>query len=680
MNQPLPRRPAAQQEAIAQAWDAFVRMRWVRCTELVAALEQDRPVDTVTGLRVQVLSTLLELRKSTRLSAERLQQVLDLELRVRDEAEPWALAEMHLLSCRALRLSGAPGMALHHAAQAIEAFEQLQAWNLLIHALPVQMNLLNACGHFETVIALAPRWLSHSPALEDKVLMRVLGTAAEAHKNLAEAGQGSEHWQAALDMYGQALALAYKDGESLDVAAVEHINLALALAALGQTAPAQEQLDRFLDLSRRPELAASLSSVNARVWLAYCQGLIAHNSGDLPAAGAHWAAALTIGNTERANNLAVLIKTHEALLRHARPETEAALIGTSLDELIRLHREQTQQQQSLAAAGMTEFIHAAQLAGENRVLRGHTDELMREVSVRNDELRETVTRLQREMGLRERAEQALQQSHDQLELRVMERTEQLALASEALVRQERLASMGRLMAGFAHRLNTPLGNARLAMSSIHAQGRQFADAQQQPLTRQRLNDFVTLVNQASTLGEDALALASDLMEAFKEASALDHAEACCSYAPAAVIEQVAASMQRRLREADVELHLELAAVPAGWGLPGVLARVLRPLMDNALVHGQTDQRPGGIWVQLAAVGDEYRISIIDQGPGIAAARLQHIFEPFNAELHQARVGLGLHLAHSLSSNLLAGRLSAHSNEGQGCSFVLQLPQRLNTGS
>ncbi|HMK29416.1 MAG TPA: HAMP domain-containing sensor histidine kinase [Terriglobales bacterium] len=122
-----------------------------------------------------------------------------------------------------------------------------------------------------------------------------------------------------------------------------------------------------------------------------------------------------------------------------------------------------------------------------------------------------------------------------------------------------------------------------------------------------------------------------------------------------------------------------ASLPLVVGDLSALSQCLQNLITNAVKYGG-EKRWIGIDAQAipdGARGDEVQITVRDQGVGITAADLPHIFEPFYrspavaaAQIHGT--GLGLPLAKSIAE-AMGGRLSVASNPGAGSSFVLHLP-------
>jgi signal transduction histidine kinase len=95
------------------------------------------------------------------------------------------------------------------------------------------------------------------------------------------------------------------------------------------------------------------------------------------------------------------------------------------------------------------------------------------------------------------------------------------------------------------------------------------------------------------------------------------------------------------------------------------------------VHAFNEGEAGVIRIRADAIGEgQIRLRVSDNGKGIPATLLERIFNPFvTTKMGQGGTGLGLHIAHNIVTGILGGRLTASSEEGQGCEFVMLLPKQ-----
>lgn len=290
----------------------------------------------------------------------------------------------------------------------------------------------------------------------------------------------------------------------------------------------------------------------------------------------------------------------------------------------------------------------------------------------------------RDITDRKRAEEALEQ-------RVNERTSELAAsnrhlqetldtlerAKDELVRHGRLASLGALVAGVAHELNTPIGNSLTVATTLADKAASFAAAiQGGELRRSVLNEFVDQSAQAAALLTRCLAQAADLITHFKHV-AVDQASAQRrQFDLAETVSEVVSTLRPQLKATRHRIVLDIPGQLLMDSFPGPLGQIIVNLVGNALLHGFADDMAGEIHIAAAAL-DETSIQLMvkDNGKGVAPELLPRIFDPFfTTRLGQGGSGLGLHIVYSITTRVLGGRIAVSSEPGAGTGFLFELPR------
>jgi signal transduction histidine kinase len=276
-----------------------------------------------------------------------------------------------------------------------------------------------------------------------------------------------------------------------------------------------------------------------------------------------------------------------------------------------------------------------------------------------------------------------------LEDRVRERTEQLQVANlelsqamqtieqarDTLVQSEKLASLGSLVAGVAHELNTPIGNGLIVASALEEKARAFAVAAKQPLQRSALDHFILEMQTAADLLVRSLTRAATLVTSFKQVAVDQTSAQRRNFDLRDVIEEVVLSISPATQLAKCQVRLDLAPGLLLDSYPGPLGQVLTNLINNALLHAFTPDQQARIEISaVAVVPEQIQISVQDNGRGIAPAHLKRIFDPFfTTRMGQGGSGLGLHIVHNITSGVLGGQVDVRTVVGEGTEFVLRLP-------
>lgn len=270
-----------------------------------------------------------------------------------------------------------------------------------------------------------------------------------------------------------------------------------------------------------------------------------------------------------------------------------------------------------------------------------------------------------------------------LEKRVTERTaelqktlENLERAQEQLLQNEKLASLGALVAGVAHELNTPIGNAMMVSTSMALSNKTFQAQVEQGLTRTALTNFMQEIAESSVIIERNLGRAAELICSFKQLAVDQTSYQRRAFNLHELSNEIALTMHPTLRKTPFQF---VDATPDALMLdsyPGPLGQVLINLINNSLIHGFEGREKGTIHLSAQLSNDQQSVSIRlqDDGVGIPAKHLKKIFDPFfTTKLGQGGSGLGLHIIYTLVTGLLGGTIEVQSQENTGTTFTMHLP-------
>ena len=268
--------------------------------------------------------------------------------------------------------------------------------------------------------------------------------------------------------------------------------------------------------------------------------------------------------------------------------------------------------------------------------------------------------------------------NEQLEQRVEERTASLHQARNALMESERLAALGAIVAGVAHELNTPIGNARMVATTIADKVRQFEQAMNSgALTKSLLSSFLQEQRDGAILLDNSLERAATLISSFKNVSADQTSGLIRTFKLHEVVRDNLETMSPAVNRHHCKIVFNNSIVPdiTMESCPGALGQVLVNFINNALLHAFEDTEQGQITISAHLISNgELEMVFSDDGHGIPAENLPHIFNPFyTTKLGKGGSGLGLHLVYNIITKTLGGRISASSVPGRGTTFTVQLP-------
>jgi PAS domain S-box-containing protein len=254
----------------------------------------------------------------------------------------------------------------------------------------------------------------------------------------------------------------------------------------------------------------------------------------------------------------------------------------------------------------------------------------------------------------------------------------------SLIEAEKLAALGRLVAGVAHEINNPLGTALTIASSIEEKCRLFANqAAHGTLKRSSLNEYVEAVRGGSIQILERLNRAAELIESFKQVASDQNSSDLRAFDLGDLTEQVAVGLRPALPKNIVALRVKSEPNLSMNSYPGSYGQVLTSLFLNSIAHGYPDaDAAGSIDITVSAAGpNDVEIVFADDGCGMTSDVRRQAFDPFfTTRRHAGCAGLGLHIAYSVVTDRLGGSLRLASEPGKGTQVTIQIPRRVTDGA
>lgn len=255
--------------------------------------------------------------------------------------------------------------------------------------------------------------------------------------------------------------------------------------------------------------------------------------------------------------------------------------------------------------------------------------------------------------------------------------ETLKSAQAELVSQEKLASLGGLVAGVAHEINTPLGICVTATShmveELMIMKRQLAEDQ---LTQDGLLEFIDIFDQSLRIMTTNSQRGAALVRSFKQVAVDQSSESIREFDLRVYLDEVLFSLQPKFKGKKIIVKVDCATGIPMQTYPGALSQVLTNMLTNSLMHGFEGRNKGHI--DITAKLDDKLVTIIysDDGIGMDGDALEKLFEPFfTTKRGQGGSGLGTHIVYNLVNGPLAGSIKATSSPGHGLQYQIRFPRR-----
>ena len=295
----------------------------------------------------------------------------------------------------------------------------------------------------------------------------------------------------------------------------------------------------------------------------------------------------------------------------------------------------------------------------------------------------------KDITARHEAGEKLRELNETLEQRVAERTQALYRANHELsaaldhlsttqaelIRSEKMAALGSLVAGVAHELSTPLGNSLLAANTLRDCTRTLVQEMASGLRRSTLEHYLTEAQEGNEIIERNLSRAAELVASFKQVAVDQSSSQRRSFTLMEVVDEIMITLRPSLKRLPFEVSADIEEGLVLDSYPGPLGQVLTNLINNAIIHAFDGRDHGVVRVTGRADGDDYLcMEVCDDGAGIPKENLPRLFDPFfTTRFGQQGSGLGLPIVHSLVTNLLGGTVTVRSTVGEGTCVCFRIP-------
>jgi PAS domain S-box-containing protein len=255
--------------------------------------------------------------------------------------------------------------------------------------------------------------------------------------------------------------------------------------------------------------------------------------------------------------------------------------------------------------------------------------------------------------------------------------EELQIAQDRLIQTEKLAALGRLVAGVAHEINTPVGTSLTVTSTLISKTDEFelgiASGQ---VRRSFVSDYIAASREATSQILNNLHQAADLTQSFKQVAADRNVSDRRSFDVGQVTDQVVKGLRSGLRNNSLTISVQNEPNLAVSSYPGPYGQVLTNLVLNAAMHAFPEGTRGSVLISARALGaDDVEIVLSDDGSGMAPEIKRQAFDPFfTTRRGRGSTGLGLHIVHNIVTDRLGGEIDLESEPGRGTMFRIVLPR------
>ncbi|MDD2829251.1 MAG: HAMP domain-containing sensor histidine kinase [Sulfuricurvum sp.] len=295
-----------------------------------------------------------------------------------------------------------------------------------------------------------------------------------------------------------------------------------------------------------------------------------------------------------------------------------------------------------------------------------------------------VIELQRQVTILKQAvdqSQRIHKSYDNALLLIKQKDKELKESyaklqemQEEIIQREKMASLGSLVAGVAHEVNTPLGvsitSASMIQESCNKIRRSF---ESEELTEEDLKEFLDGSIDACSLLLQNLENAARLIRGFKQISVDETSDQKREFDVKQYLEEIIRTLKPQLKKSVATVELECPENIIVNSYAGSFAQIFSNLIQNSLLHAFEGKDSGKIVIKVIDKGDRLDIEYIDDGIGIDESVKDKVFEPFvTTKRARGGSGLGLSIVYNLISSSFGGSVKVESEKGCGVHFYITL--------
>lgn len=255
---------------------------------------------------------------------------------------------------------------------------------------------------------------------------------------------------------------------------------------------------------------------------------------------------------------------------------------------------------------------------------------------------------------------------------------ELVKTKNSLVQTEKMAALGRLVAGIAHEINTPIGIALTVASHLDVETTKLdKKVSGNALKKSDLDEYLELATESSGLIFSNTQRASELIQSFKQIAVDQSSQIKREFFLCDYLKEVLHSLNPKIKITPIQVEFNCTAVIPMNSYPGALSQVMTNLVLNAILHAYEDKQTGQITITVTAIDKNVEIKVKDDGVGIDQVTLSKIFDPFfTTKQGKGGTGLGLNIVFNIVTQTLNGRIAVSSELDQGTCFTINIPTEL----
>lgn len=256
--------------------------------------------------------------------------------------------------------------------------------------------------------------------------------------------------------------------------------------------------------------------------------------------------------------------------------------------------------------------------------------------------------------------------------------ENLTYTQNRLVESEKMASLGRLVSGVAHLINTPVGIGITSTSyliDITNEMKKIFSSNE--ITKQGLKSYLNSIAETSELVISNFNLVANIVKTFKQITVDLSSEDKRTFEVRKYLRDLVEGFYPTSSLNNITITIDCPDPIIITNYPGALSRVINSLISNSLQHAFNNIKNGEIKIKIFSNKQDLNIVYTDNGIGMSEVDLNRIFDPFfTTDRKNKLFGLGLNITHNLVTQALGGNIYCFSQENFGTEFNIIFPKNI----
>jgi PAS domain S-box-containing protein len=287
------------------------------------------------------------------------------------------------------------------------------------------------------------------------------------------------------------------------------------------------------------------------------------------------------------------------------------------------------------------------------------------------------------------AELRVKNLNKELEYNVTQRTSDLLLSNinleksindlkqtqSKLIQSEKMASLGDLVAGISHEINTPVGLGVTGITHLEYITKEIVELYKTDnISQEEFEEYLDSSVELTSSIHTNLNRAADLIRSFKKVAVDQSSEEKRRFNIKEYLNEILTSLQFETKNSNCTFEVKCDKRITISSFPGAFSQIITNFVMNSIVHGFKNLDNGIISIEISVVDDNLIIKYKDNGHGISEKNLSKIYDPFfTTNRNHGGSGLGLNIIYNIITSSLKGKITCSSSLNKGTEFIVIIP-------